>query len=81
MKKSRTYGENKTIDRVRCAESHGAHGKVTALKKRWVIAKKQKISYMIKYVSKKKRVSREGAVGMAVMYLGRRKLRPPLPKS
>ena len=43
MKKSRTYGENKTIDRLKHAESHGAHGKVTASKKRWVIAKKQKI--------------------------------------
>ena len=43
VKKSRTYGENKTIDRVRCAESHGDHEKVTGLKKRWVIAKIQKI--------------------------------------
>ena len=39
----RTYGENKTIDRVKHAESHGAHEKVTGSKKRWVIAKKQKI--------------------------------------
>ena len=33
VKKSRTYGENKTIDRVKYAESHGPYGKVTALKK------------------------------------------------
>ena len=43
VKKARTYGENKTIDRVRCAESHGDHEKVIASKKRWVIAKKQNI--------------------------------------
>ena len=43
VKSLTTYGENKTIDRVDHAESHGAHGKVTGLKKRWVIAKKQKI--------------------------------------
>ena len=43
VKKLRTYGENKTIDRVKHAESHGAHEKVTGSKKRWVIAKKQNI--------------------------------------
>ena len=43
MKNLRAHGENKIIDRVDHAESHGAHGKVTGLKKRWVIAKKQNI--------------------------------------
>ena len=44
----RTYGENKTIDRFKHAESHGAHEKVTASKKRRVIAKTQKINlYLI----------------------------------
>ncbi len=34
VKMSRTHGENMLIYRVRYAESHGPHGKVTALKKR-----------------------------------------------
>ena len=51
MKNLRTYGENKTTDRVEHAESHGAHGKVTALKKRRVIAKKRKnIKYIYIYI-------------------------------
>ena len=63
MKNLRTHGENKTIDKVKHAESHGAHGKVTALKKRWVIAKKQKISNIKKLCFKKKKGFRERAPG------------------
>ena len=60
MKNLRAHGENKTIDRVDHAESHGDHEKVTGLKKWGVIAKKQKLYKKWKnYVSKKKRVSLE----------------------
>ena len=34
VQKIRTQGEHETIHRVKYAESHGPHGKVTALKKR-----------------------------------------------
>ena len=46
--------KSKTIDRVKHAASHGAHGNVTALKSRRVIAKKHKISYIRKICFKRK---------------------------
>ena len=46
VKKSSSHGENMTIYRVNYAESHGPHGKVTALKKRWVIGKQQRNIYI-----------------------------------